>query len=544
MRDVLRVTDQQPKTADQLRDESYLSRFVGSLVQNESLKNAITFEAKVMPMFVPGYAGLAGTMVTSALDRAHPTDSLSTQIIDFGLGATEGAALKGIYGVAGRLPGGFFSKGMALGVASNFMDTALDRHSYLTQDGSFSLATGLGNSWRSTFDGGKIGLMVGTMALGGGTLAFADSFTGGLMSRSPFISTVLAGSTMGFFSGALGEMNRQGKNGQEFSLGRILLSGGESGLLTGIAAAPGGAISEVMANRAPRAAQAPVEELRDPQHGKVMQATKDINGRPRYVYEDGAERVYRADDVVTTYTKDGQVETHIMPTLDSPQDRMRDAVRMRNDPAFVKQPDGSYVRPTAEFNKAGSITVKPDGTYIDSSELPSGKSRVFTILPDGSRTNELITPATHPSAGVTKYGDEIATRQPDGSIVRSLDWGLKEILRPDGTYIAGTGHGSSVSISKPDGTWAQSELDGVHHQVDTKYGTSRYYREIGNGGPDSIDNDWLGRMSDRLFSHRFDAQAVNSGTVNGIKDLWYDRITGTPAKLLQGATADIKALGR
>jgi hypothetical protein len=264
---LLRVADHQPKKVEQqAKDESYLSKFVGAVVPNETLKNAITFEAKVMPLFLPGYVGMGASMLSNALDRAHPGDKLSTQILDLGLGATEGAALRGLY--AAKLPGGFMAKGVALGVASNLMDTALDRRSYLNEDGSFSLSKGLSASWNSTFDGGKIGLMVGTMALGGGTIAVADGMTGGLLSRSPFLSTVLAGGTMGFYSGALGEMNRQGKSGEGFSLGRVLLSGGEQGLLTGIAAAPGGAIAEWRMNR-----PAPPEEIRDPEHGKAMQIT-------------------------------------------------------------------------------------------------------------------------------------------------------------------------------------------------------------------------------------------------------------------------------
>jgi len=549
---LLNVSDS--TNASSKKDESYLSELAGLVTSDEKWKSRLAFEMKTIPLFLPGMYGMAGMAVTNALDHAHRNDDLKTQMIDLGLGAAQGAAVKEVFNLSSNLPGGLLTKGLAVGLASNVLDSGLERRNYITDRGEFSLSQGLGRTLSNTFNGENLTMTIGTLALGGATLAAGDYLSSGLLSKSPFISTVLAGGTMGFYGGAMKEASLERNAGAPISFSNMLRAGLEQSILTGIAAIPGGVVAEHSAVEA-QARNATDDSYTDPVHGKSVRTTYDITGRPRYEFNDGTEMVMRADDQYSIYTKDGlRIDHRNMPAF---TEGNKPGVAQYNEQllqsgGFSKQADGSYVKESPGSSIYGSEaktiqTIGADGSYSTvTTGLANGSSQKLVIAADGARYAETITPGT---TGMDASGNktltfggsngETITYKPDGSAVRRTGWGLTEIMKPDGTYIAGTGNGFDASVNAPDGTHYLQEMGGVHNQVSTPFGSRYYFHDIAKA-PDSLDNDFTGRMVDRL-NVDYKAYAGQQGTVAGIRNFFFDNILHQPKTYLQSGLSALKA---
>jgi hypothetical protein len=334
----------------------------------------------------------------------------------------------------------------------------------------------------------------------------------------------------------------------------MLRAGLEQSILTGIAAIPGGVMAEHSALQA-QARNAQEDSYTDPVHGKSVRTTYDINGRPRYEFKDGAEMVMRADDQYSIYTKEGvRIDHRSMSTFSEGNKPgvAQNNERLLQSGGFTKQPDGSYVKESPGSSIYGSEakttqTIGADGSYSTlTTGLANGASQKLVIAADGARYTETITPGT---TGMDASGNrtltfggsngETITYKPDGSAVRRTGWGLTEIMKPDGTYIAGTGNGFDASVNAPDGTHYLQEMGGVHNQVSTPFGSRYYFRDIGKA-PDSLDNDFTGRMADRL-NIDYKTYAAQQGTVAGIRNFFFDNILHQPQTYLQSGLSALKA---
>jgi hypothetical protein len=192
-------------------------------------------------LFLGGNIGLAGTMASYALDQARPSDSLKTQLLDGTLGAAKGGLLKGTFSALGRTQAGIAAKGIGLGMASRALDSTLTRETYYdAKTGQYSAEHGLTSAARTVFDTKAMAVDVAVFGLAHGLSKGANFASGGVIERSPMLSTMLTGTTFGFSSGATSEILRQQGTGESFDMRKVMIRGGLQAAVNTVAAIPGG----------------------------------------------------------------------------------------------------------------------------------------------------------------------------------------------------------------------------------------------------------------------------------------------------------------
>ncbi len=190
-------------------------------------------------LFLKGKYALPLTMLAFAADQARPEDSWKEQIADTALGLAKGGVLKGSFmlgdieaksGATRTLksifsPGDSVLKGVTLGTWARFTDISLSRDTYRDRTtGQYSGMTGLSNLEKGIFNKEAAAIdLAGFFVLGKVTASPS-------LRNNPLLSTMLVGGTFGVTGGALDEMYKQRRNGQDLDwlsiLGRSLLRGG------------------------------------------------------------------------------------------------------------------------------------------------------------------------------------------------------------------------------------------------------------------------------------------------------------------------------
>jgi len=243
------LSDHNQMTAEQTQpSDSWLRTIVDYVPDHlhapKVVSNVLPTLVKTAALFYPGAAGVAGYVAMSALDQAHPNDSLKNQAEDFALGATKGALMVGAFRATAELPTnalGLAGRGATLGVASRLLDSGLDRHTYINPNtGAVDLAGGLSNVFKTTFQPGALAIDAATFAVAGGLAQGATSLTRGALAGNLAATNAMTGGIFGFSSGAFNELRQEQVNKQSISPLSILGQGLESGAVMAVAAIPGG----------------------------------------------------------------------------------------------------------------------------------------------------------------------------------------------------------------------------------------------------------------------------------------------------------------
>lgn len=255
---------------------------------------------KTAALFMPGPIGIGGAIALGSLDKARPGDSVGTQLADASLGGLTGGLTRGLLGVAGGLPGGFITKGIVVGAGSRVLGYGLDRHTYIDQKtGEVSFGQGLKDVAVATFNPASITMDVATFGVARGLFGGADRILNGAISQSPFWTTTLTGTTMGFTSGTTGEIYRQYKAGEPFSLAKAMQQGAFEAGITTIAAMPGGAMNSYIARLEARNRAELIEILKGQRSEFKGTLVKGENG----VMEYRKPAPVQAEQVKTAFTE-------------------------------------------------------------------------------------------------------------------------------------------------------------------------------------------------------------------------------------------------
>lgn len=194
-----------------------------------------------VPFFMRGPAGALGSALTCALAAAKPHEDAAAQVLDGTLGAARGLLLNGAYSKAASLDLSMPVAGVALGVSSRALDTALSKESYINKEtGSFSPAQASVLVASETLNPRAV---LTDFVIFGSTrklLAEANKFAAGGIQKSLVWTTAGTGMVTGLTAGALTELERQHKDREKLNVARIVERGGESALVSTLAAATGG----------------------------------------------------------------------------------------------------------------------------------------------------------------------------------------------------------------------------------------------------------------------------------------------------------------
>jgi hypothetical protein len=194
---------------------------------------------KTATLFLRGRAALPLAMTVYGLDEAKPGDALGTQILDGALGAGKGAGMRAAFSLTHGI-GDIAAKGMTLGIASRATEVGLTRTNYINPEtGAFSMETGLRNLQQGVFNKNALAFDVITFGASAGVIGAANRASGGAIGRSPFVSTMLTGTTFGITGGGLEELSKQTASGN-IDLAEITKRALIRGALDTVAAIPGG----------------------------------------------------------------------------------------------------------------------------------------------------------------------------------------------------------------------------------------------------------------------------------------------------------------
>ncbi|MCA9802970.1 MAG: hypothetical protein KC777_13445 [Cyanobacteria bacterium HKST-UBA02] len=195
---------------------------------------------KVAGIFVGGPVGWAATGALYALDSARPEDSIKHQVVDATLGAAEGMLLKGAFGVVRGAAIPIAGKGVAMGVTSRFLDSSLDRHTYLNPEtGNIEVGAGLERTFKATFNPTALATDAAVFAVGFGASSVVQKFAGSALAGSPLYSNLASAGTWGVSSGSVREAVRQVVAKEAIDVGKIAGHGLLGGALFTVAALPG-----------------------------------------------------------------------------------------------------------------------------------------------------------------------------------------------------------------------------------------------------------------------------------------------------------------
>lgn len=249
------------------RSESYLDvamdhtikPVAGLVISNEqTLKTVSDYGkqfVKITPLFMKGNLSVLGLATAYAADEAKVDAPVTDQLIDAGLGAGKGLALKGAFSLMGNRGMTPAMSGIQLGIIQRTSDTALTRSNYYDQDGHFSIASAMTKA-------SKAAMKPEMLAMDAATFGAADVVWGRMYAVSrgaayynPVLKNAFVGGTMGVASGAGYEAVRQLEEGK-FDPIRLAQRATGDGLLGTFAGTVGGyqtrrALSVDLAKTAP-----------------------------------------------------------------------------------------------------------------------------------------------------------------------------------------------------------------------------------------------------------------------------------------------------
>lgn len=286
--DSLLDSENRSSSANKLREEvvRYSSEFV-----------------KMVPLFVPSVgkkitaANYLAVSVVHGLDQAKAADKLENQSKDFALGAVKGAALKGTFDALGAVnfsgvnklaekglvPGALAgqplelsAKAFSFGVSSRVIENGLTRENYLNADGTFDFSKGVSKNISEAFH--PTALATDIAVFTGSTIALKgiNVATRGLLDRSPMSQTIATGGSFGFFSGSVGEIQRQRLEDKHYDIGKVILRGFLEAGVSSMAAVPGGLRVRQLTNETNRTDYLP----------KI--SSRELNGVERFPVIDGS----------------------------------------------------------------------------------------------------------------------------------------------------------------------------------------------------------------------------------------------------------------
>ena len=175
---------------------------------------------KAAPLFAPGagkwaYGAAAAVYGTSEVKWM---DNARNHLVDLGLGALKGAALKAVMNGLGtaernlpfaQMPAlSIPAKGLMLGGASIAADTGLTRKNYFDCNGQFDLGHGLKTAVDATFNIGNLATATASFTLGLLAVGMLQRVRPGLFGN-PVAANAGVGFSLGTFNGTAGELQRQ-----------------------------------------------------------------------------------------------------------------------------------------------------------------------------------------------------------------------------------------------------------------------------------------------------------------------------------------------
>lgn len=257
--DTSAMQDEAQRTQKQSLLRAGVEKAAGLVTSDNSTKQEITHYAstglKTAALFFGGPLGLASTVGLYAADEINPRETATNMLIDGTLGATKGAAMKGLFHLAGEMKWNPAGQALALGIGSRFTDQMLQR-SWDFMDIRKVVA--------NSIDKHQLGTDLATFGLSYGMFKGADRLAGQALSKSRIGSTAFLGGSFGLVSGSHEEMTRQLRSGEPLDYGKVAWRGLAMGAVDAVAAVPGGVRAAI---------KAPME-LSDAQVTKLRDVTK------------------------------------------------------------------------------------------------------------------------------------------------------------------------------------------------------------------------------------------------------------------------------
>lgn len=204
-------------------------------------ETVVTELVAAVPLFAGGRWAIAGSALVTSLNSAKAGDTTENQIRDLTLGAIKGAGTKATFNLFGSKDWNFAARGVAMGVSSRFLDTALTAQTYLDESGNAtakSLGSGLVKSVTSNLAPSALATDILVVGAGTGALKVIGKTASGAIERSPMAASALTGSIFGFTSGALSEIQNQRATGS-FKPGSVLTNALEEAALMSVASMGG-----------------------------------------------------------------------------------------------------------------------------------------------------------------------------------------------------------------------------------------------------------------------------------------------------------------
>lgn len=198
--------------------------------------------------------GRLATLATAGLygaDQTRVHDSVSNQVLDFGLGAVKGIATSFSFKALGNIGSqpqaekslvqgvmsNTLSRGVAYGTTGRFFDLGLSRQTYQNSEGKVDFADGLANVASGTFASKAMAadaLLFGAAGLGGKATGLFRSEV------NPVVGTMATSSMFGLSSGLYSEFSRQKAAGEDLSVSKLLMRGAAQAVADGLAGVPAG----------------------------------------------------------------------------------------------------------------------------------------------------------------------------------------------------------------------------------------------------------------------------------------------------------------
>jgi|AGTN01.3.fsa_nt_gi hypothetical protein len=233
------------------RNESYLDLAMdhtlkpaaGLVISNEQTLKTVTDYGKqfvkITPLFMKGNLSVLGLATAYAADEAKVDAPVTDQLIDAGLGAGKGLALKGAFSLMGNRGMSPSMSGIQLGIIQRTSDTALTRSNYYDQDGHFSIATAMTKASKAAMKPEMLAMDAATFGAADVVWGRMYAVTRGAAYYNPVLKNAFVGGTMGAASGAGYETVRQLEEGK-FDPIRLAQRATGDGLLGTFSGAVGG----------------------------------------------------------------------------------------------------------------------------------------------------------------------------------------------------------------------------------------------------------------------------------------------------------------
>lgn len=179
-----------------------------------------------------------------AADEARVGESTTKQMLDGIAGAGKGVLTKCIFNQAGKIPD-VASRALTIGILSRTTDLGLSSHTWFSENGTWDLDKGLTKLHDGVFN--PSALRTDLIVFGGASLATRglDKVTGDFISKSPFLKTVVTGTTFGAATGAMHDIQTQLEHDPRAAIDwtSVLKHSLLKASLDSVAAMPGGALS-------------------------------------------------------------------------------------------------------------------------------------------------------------------------------------------------------------------------------------------------------------------------------------------------------------